>query len=40
MKEVLCCVVDAGKDVSKALCVGSPLDDDLVEVVLGLELAE
>lgn len=37
--QVLSSVVDTGDDVSVTLSVGGPHDDDLVEVVLGLEVA-
>jgi hypothetical protein len=39
LEEVLLGVVDAGDDLGVALSVGSPEDDDLVEAVGRLELA-
>jgi hypothetical protein len=39
LQEVIGRVVDAGNDVGETFRVGSPLNDDLAEIVLGLELA-
>jgi hypothetical protein len=39
LKEVVGSVVDTFKDVSVTLCVGRPLDDDLVQVVVGFKVS-
>lgn len=36
-KEVVSRIIDTRKNIGKPLRIGTPLDDDLVEVVLGFE---
>lgn len=39
LKKVVSSIVDTLDDIGKSLSVGSPEDDDLVEIVIGLEVA-
>lgn len=39
LHKVVSRVIDAGDELGVSLCVGGPLDDDLVESIVGLELA-
>lgn len=40
LEEVLGSIIDASGNFGKALSVGGPLDDDLVQTVIGLEITK